>query len=269
VAHADLAGLAVHDANDLRVGRVYGVLTEMETGLIRFLDVHIDGTPRHVLVPVGHARIEEVLELDQKRIRLRAATVEDLEKIPAYDGQGPTASLARTVAGAYGGLFRGARYYAHPAYDHRGLFVGDHPVVTEAEAEEGSTELEALSRSRYRIASGEPDIVGWSLYGLDGPAGTVRDLIIEPQASQVRYIDLELPEGEHRLLPIGYVELDDARKAVLAPGLTPADISMLPAFEGLPLSRLQETALLAAIERALDARNPFLRVDFSGREMVA
>ena len=268
VAHADLAGLAVHDSNNLRVGHVYGVLTEAETGLVRFLEVEIDGSARHVLIPVGHARLEDVL--DQKRIRLRAATVEDLEAIPAYAGEHATAELARTVAGAFGRLFRGGRYYAHPAYDHRGLYAGEHAIVRAGEAHPGPTQLERLNASDdYKIAAGEPDIRGWTVLGMDEPAGPVYDLIIDPEAEQVRYVDVALKTGAHALLPIGYLELDRAQKTVLAPGLTAVDIAVLPSFEGLPLTRAQEIMILNEIERALDARNPFLRVDFSGREMVA
>jgi hypothetical protein len=267
VAHTDLAGLTVHDAYDLRVGHVFGVLTEAETGLIRFLDVQIDGSPRHVLIPVGHARLEEVL--GQRRIRLRAATVEDLENVPAYAGEPATREVARTVAGAYGRMFRGARYYAHPAYDHRGLYAGEHPVVSADEVQPAHGTLERLSESDFRVVTGEPDIIGWTLAAGGEPSGAVQDLIIDPEATQVRYIDVELPEGGHRLLPIGYVELDDARKSVVAAGLSAADIRALPGFEGLPLSRVQEIELLDAIERALDARNPFLRVDFSGHQMIA
>jgi hypothetical protein len=268
VAHADLAGLAVHDSNNLRVGHVYGVLTQAETGLVRFLDVEIDGSARHVLIPVGHARLEEVL--GQKRIRLRAATVEDLEAIPAYAGEHPTVDLARTVAGAFGRLFRGGRYYAHPAYDHRGLYAGEHAIVSAGEARPGPAQLERLSDSEdYKIAAGEPDIRGWNMLAMEEPAGVVHDLIIDPEAEQVRYVVVELKNGAHALLPIGYLELDRTEKIVLAPGLSAADIEVLPPFEELPLTRAQEIMILNEIERALDARNPFLRVDFSGREMIA
>src|SRR5687768_3262590 len=51
-AQQDLHGLAVHDADDLLTGHVFGLLCESDTGLIRFLDVELDGKNRHVLVPV-------------------------------------------------------------------------------------------------------------------------------------------------------------------------------------------------------------------------
>jgi hypothetical protein len=243
-------------------------LTEASSGLIRFLDVQIDGTARHVLVPVGHARLE--LVLGQRRIRLRAAGIQDLENVPAYGGEVASAELARTVATAHSRLFRGARYYAHPAYDHRGLYAGVHPIVRAEDAPAGELALQRLTESGdFRLAEGEADIRGWPLLPADAPCGRIRDLIIDGAQEQVRYVELELEDSSARLLPIGYLELDRERRQVLAPGLAAADIEALPAFAGLPLTRALELALLTELERALDARNPFLRVDFSGREIVA
>src|SRR5262245_38673166 len=161
VAHEDLAGLAVHDVNDLRVGHVFGVLTEAATGLVRFLDVEVDGRSRHVLIPVGHARLEYVL--GQRRIRLRAASVEDLEDVPSYQGERASLDLARSMATLYGRLFRGARYYAHPAYDHRGLYAGDHPIVKEEELPPAALDLLRLGDAKeFRVAPGESDVRGWA-----------------------------------------------------------------------------------------------------------
>src|SRR5687767_14664852 len=113
---SDLSGLAVHDAEDLLSGHVTGVLIEADAGLIRFIDVQLESDGRHVLVPVGHARLEHFL--DQTRIRLRAATLHDLEHVPAYDtGTELTSGYVHDLAVAYGRFFRGYFYYAHPAYE--------------------------------------------------------------------------------------------------------------------------------------------------------
>jgi hypothetical protein len=68
-------------------------------------------------------------------------------------------------------------------------------------------------------------------------------------------------------VPIGYVELNRHEKQVIVPGLTAGDIAALPELRQATPSRNEEEELLATIERALDARNPFLRVDFSHRQM--
>ena len=270
VPHDDLAGIAVHDSAGLLTGHIFGVLTEADSGLVRFLDVEIDGKARHVLIPVGHARLEEVL--GQKRIRLRAATLDDLEKVPSYHGEPASADLARGLALAYGRMFRGDRYYAHPAFDHERLFAGEHPIVRESDPSElAPVELERLNDSKhYRIAEGETDIRGWPVIDArSAVAGQATDLLIDVKAEMVRYVVVELPGNGNRLLPIGYVDLDRVARHVLVLGLTESDLRALPAFDDLPLTRASEDHLLDQIERALDARNPFLRVDFSGREMVA
>jgi hypothetical protein len=267
--YRDLAGLPVHDADDLRAGRVFGVLSDADVGLVRFLDIELEGDGRHVLVPVGHTRVEE--GLDQCRLRLRAARLDDLRKIPAYDPDLPwnTVSYARELAALHGRFFRGDRYYAHPAYDHRGLYAGAHPIVVR-DSIPPLTPLLSLDHSDYTVARNEPDVRGWPLIDANGESmGRVADLIFDPDAQHVRYIALKLEDESRRLLPIGYLQVDAGRAQLVMPGLTRADVSSLPKFTDELPTRSEESAVLEQIERALDARNPFLRVDYSDRQAVA
>src|SRR5688572_26786961 len=154
---SDLKGLAVHDAEDLLTGHVYAILTETETGLIRYLDVELDGKHRHVLVPVGHARLEQS-PTGEGRIRLRAATHHDLESVPPFtaEAQWDAPDLARDLLAAHGRVFRGDRYYAHPAFNHRSLYAGEHPIVPASEAgPQTLDELQLLTESKeFRLSSG-------------------------------------------------------------------------------------------------------------------
>lgn len=53
--------------------------------------------------------------------------------------------------------------------------------------------LERLSDADYEIAPGEPDVRGWRVVlGRDEAVGEVDDLIIDPAASKVRYLDVDL-----------------------------------------------------------------------------
>ena len=79
---ADLAGLSTSDVEDRPVGELFGSLAEEGTGLIRYLDVAVREGDRHVLVPIGHARIDR--EAVPPRVRLRAATFEDLMSVPPF-----------------------------------------------------------------------------------------------------------------------------------------------------------------------------------------
>lgn len=262
----DLQGLAVYDSEDLPVGSVFGVLTEAPTGLVRFLDIEIDHAARHVVVPVGHARILE--KFGKPRVQLRAATLDDLEVVPSYEQQNlwEDSEYRNNVVGAFGRLFRGDRYYAHPAYDHSGLYAGGHPIVRTAAESSASTGVSRLSQHPdLKIADGYPDVRGWRVDAAEGePAGIVTDLLVDPDALAVRYLVVSRADQTNTLIPIGYVELDEAQRCVSINGVTAEDIEALPAWDGTVLTRADEDLIRQMLDTALDARNPFYRVEFQG-----
>ena len=222
-----------------------------------------------MLVPVGHTRVEE--GLDRRRLRLRAARLDDLRRIPTFDPDVPwnTASYARELAALHGRFFRGDRYYAHPAYDHRGLYAGAHPIVLRDTAPPVAPLL-SLEHSDFIVARNEPDVRGWNVIDANRESmGQVCDLIFDPNAERVRYAVVRLEGDSQRLLPIGYLQIDAARQQLLMPGLTSVDVRSLREFTDELPTRSEESAVLDQIERALDARNPFLRVEFSDRQAVA
>ncbi len=235
----DLEGLRVADAGGRPIGRLVGSLAEADTGLIRYLDLSLNGEPRHVLIPIGHTRIRKA---DHKpEVRLRAVVLDDLQRVPTYDPASPAIDdgYERALITAYGRSFYGDRYYAHPAFDHSGLFAGEHPIVPArepiaAQARPPSEPTLALfsKQSDYRIASGEPDIIGWPLMtDADLPSGTVIDLVVDLDAELVRYVVVDVTD--HRgpvLLPIGFLQLDARSASVYAPGLRHDDLATLPRF---------------------------------------
>ncbi|MBW3554346.1 MAG: PRC-barrel domain-containing protein [Gemmatimonadetes bacterium] len=267
----DLAGLSTTDVEDRPVGELFGALAEEGTGLIRYLDVSLPRAQRHVLVPIGHARVDR--ESVPPRVRLRAATFEDLMAVPAFVPQDTEVDRAYQdeVMRAHGQLFYGSRYYAHPAYDHRGLYAGDHPVagadeaVVEAPAEE--PRLRPLAElTGFRVAGEENDIRGWTLVDRRGDeAGEVRELLVDVPAKQVRYVVVWLPEPERGApLPVGYLEIDGQAGQVVTPALTREDIRLLPAYEP-PLTRASENRIHAALEGRLTGDRYYNRPDFRPR----
>lgn len=153
----DLAGLPVEDAGGLPIGRLYGALAEAETGLLRYMDLSLDALDRHVLVPIGHARVHR--QDGGTRVRLRAALLEELQQVPPFPAEaaGLADPFERALLEAYGRTFHGERYYAHPAFDHRGLYAGEHPVVPDTEDAAVSAEPVPLSQATgWRVAAGEP-----------------------------------------------------------------------------------------------------------------
>ena len=74
----DLDELPVYDAEGVPVGSTFGVLSEADTGLVRYFDISLEERRRHVLVPVGHARLEQ--HLGRLRIRLINLGINPLKK---------------------------------------------------------------------------------------------------------------------------------------------------------------------------------------------
>lgn len=261
-ASRDLQGLPVYDAAEVPIGQTFGVLTEADSGLVRFFDVSIEGRERHVLIPVGHARLE--LHLDKQRVRLRAATVAELEKIPAYEPHIAWHDdvYQNKLLTAFGRLFEGQRYYAHPAYDHSGLYAGAHPLLRDPLSPASPEGLHRLSRrAEFRVADGEPDIRGWMLRGEDNaPLGVITDLIIDPSSEHVRYVVLRR-DADHKetLLPIGYVELGE--NCVRAP-IDGTDAMALLPFTGDELDRTTEAELRTVLDSLLSGSRRYLRPDF-------
>jgi hypothetical protein len=270
----DLSGIAVEDASGVPVGELFGALVEADTGLVRYLDLDLARTDRHVLVPIGHARVREH-ERDGTRFRLRAALVEDLEQIPPFpaDVRKVDDPFERELLEAYGRTFHGERYYAHPAYDHTGVFTGERPVRgadakpaghDAGHATDGSPPLRRLAYlPGWRVAQGEQDVRRWAVRLEDGTGFRARDLMVDTDAEKVRYVVVTSDDGNvSRLLPIGFLQVDAARQQVHAPGLTRDDLVALPPYDGGGLSREQEDRLCRTLRQRLRGRRRYALPDF-------
>lgn len=262
-ASKDLENLPVYDAEQVPIGATFGVLCEADTGLVRYFDVSIEGRKRHVLVPVGHARLE--MNLGRFRLRLRTATVDELERIPAYEPH--TAwhedRFQDELLTAYGRLFEGQRYYAHPAYDHSGLYAGGHPLLREPLDTPSPSGLRRLSAARdFRISDSQTDVRGWSLIGNSGTRiGRVIDLIIDTDEEEVRYVLVQREiDAVYTALPVGYVELGDETVRVK---LSEKDLQALPEVAGETFERPAEAELRAVLESVLSGPRRYERVEFA------
>lgn len=266
----DLAGTPVEDVEGHYTGTVFGALAEEETGLIRYLDLHLEGKDRHVLVPFGHARLEQ--ERGRPLVHLRAATRDDLEKIPPYEPgrQEVDGPYQHAVLAAHGRVYHGERYYAHPAFDHDGLYAGEHPIVREPAAPRSAAPLERLSDlPGYQVASGEPDIRGWPLRDANGErAGTIDDLIVDAEYGKVRYVLLSLDDDDGAVLvPVGYLRIREDAEEVLSPPLSTDDLRALPRYKLGAVTREDEDEIRKILEDRLSGKRHYRRADFNGADV--
>ncbi|HUE77287.1 MAG TPA: hypothetical protein VMM83_05040 [Longimicrobiales bacterium] len=263
ISSGDLAGLSTTDVEDRPVGSLFGSLAEVETGLIRYLDISLHGGSRHVLVPIGHARIDR--DAVPPRVRLRAATYEDLMQIPTFEGNGTTVDrdYQDRLMDAHGRLFYGSRYYAHPAYDHRGLQAGDRTLTGPSEAAPAPALRPLGELKEFQVSDPRKDIRGWGVVDRRGEhVAEVIELLADVVARQVRYVVLALDEPKRQAaLPVGYVEIDGEAREVLTPTLTRDDLRLLPPYQA-PITRQDENRILATLEGRLTGERYYHRPDF-------
>lgn len=111
----------------------------------------------------------------------------------------------------------------------------------------------------FEVADDNPDVRGWAVRGSDGRAlGSVHELIVEPDALKVRYLDVKLdagfqrgPHENHILLPIGVAALDVDDDNVFVPALNAETVLQYPSYSEIQITRDYEEAMLRAL--GLDA----------------
>lgn len=109
--------------------------------------------------------------------------------------------------------------------------------------------LVPLSKSNWDISKGNVDVRGWDVRTIGGrQLGTVRDLLIDKDASEVVMLDVDVP-GEDRnvFIPIRAVQIDRTTRVVLM------DSADFPAIERA------ETRADVAHERAVADETPRAR----------
>lgn len=129
----------------------------------------------------------------------------------------------------------------------------------------------------YKVASDDPDVRGWNVFGRDGRGiGEVDDLLVDTVAMRVRYLDVELDrdlataapvvpgmagavtpaapgtaaaEAGHVLVPIGMARLDEDHDRIHLDGFDAQDVAVLPAYDHKAFSREYETGLRRRFDR--------------------
>jgi hypothetical protein len=132
--------------------------------------------------------------------------------------------------------------------------------------QEITTQLEELHGSGFEIKDGQPNITGWDIMTRSGKkAGTVDDLLFDPEVGKVRYIiadldknELDLDDDRRVLIPIGIAELYTKSKKRRAP-LDPAIHAYDPAEHGnivfIPTVSAQQLDALPLYEKGRLSRH--------------
>ena len=91
----------------------------------------------------------------------------------------------------------------------------------------------------FKVASDDPDVRGWDVKTSDGRAiGEVQELIVDPAAQKVRYLDVELDrtgfdlQNSRRVsIPIESAQIDRDDHAVRLSGLSRGAVAAMPASD--------------------------------------
>jgi sporulation protein YlmC with PRC-barrel domain len=116
----------------------------------------------------------------------------------------------------------------------------------------------------YEVADRDPDVRGWLVYSAEGiKFGKIVELIVDPDAMKVRYLDIEVDEGvegvtdERRLLvPIGVASVDEKDDKVFIRTIQTVSLLKTPPYKGGVVTRDYEDTLRRSFlnekERPLD-----------------
>lgn len=233
----DFIGQDVLDPTGHKVGTVGDLLLDRRTGMIRFLELNLGLLRRkQVLVPV------RALEWGAGEAFVSSSWTKDqVHALPTYD---PARPLTDAV------LQEMAR--AHPRF-----YGAGEPLPPEVGGVR-ATVLPLSEAKDFKLADGEPDLRGWSVFGADGErVGTVAGMLVDPAAMQIRYLDVDLADDlfllnddRHVLLPLEYVELKERGQDVWVQRLSAAEVARLPAYVGGAVDAAAEQA----VEQAFTGR---------------
>jgi hypothetical protein len=97
----------------------------------------------------------------------------------------------------------------------------DPEVLNATSSDQSAAEREKLvplsTLESWTVSDGEPDIRGWELRTVSGrQLGCVSDLLIDEQAGEVVFIDVDLSGSDrHTFVPARVVQIDRTRRVVL------------------------------------------------------
>jgi hypothetical protein len=108
----------------------------------------------------------------------------------------------------------------------------------------------------YKVASGDPDVRGWTIVDRDNREfGTIDELIVDPNQEKARYLDV-VPSREraaggedHLLIPIGVARIDDSDNRVIVREINSELLNSYPPHRGDAITRDYEYEIVERFNR--------------------
>lgn len=230
------------------LGDVHDMLLD-PAGRPRYLDVEVGLFRKHVLLPIGQARLDR----DSRVVWVPGLTGERFEHIPEYrhDLRELDRGEEATLMAAYAGAYSGEDTHLRPPW--AGALYGPSVLEARVRAEAPPRFARLSGLDDFRIAEGNADPRRWAVHGADDRAiGQVEDLLVDTRALKARYVvcevdehalDLE-PQRRRVLVPVGFVRLDPARRVALVDRITARAVAEMPLYTGQELTRELEHDVL-------------------------
>lgn len=222
----DFIGRDVLDSKGSKIGSVGDLLIDRRNGRLRFLDLDMGLIRKqHVLIPVDE------MEWGRDTFVLGRWTSDDIKNLPAYDKDRPlTSDVLEEMERSH------PRFYGPGDVDPPPA-PGEARVVPMKQAKD------------FKLSKGAPDLRGWNVFGADGErVGMVSELLVDPKAMKIRYLDVDLlddlfllEDDRHVLVPLEMVELKERGEDVWIHRLRAEEVARLPAYTGGPLGPTIET----------------------------
>jgi sporulation protein YlmC with PRC-barrel domain len=241
----DYVGWDVVDRAGEKVGSIADFLID-RTGRIRYVQVDHGLPRRSFLLPVHQ------LEWGEKNFVIGRWTRDQVRGLPPYD---PDTALSAPVL---------------EEMDRSYPWFYDREMERSELAQTGEARIVPLSDAKsFKLGSGAPNPRGWNVFGSDGERiGTVHQLLVDPAAMTVRYLDVDmlddlflLKDDRHVLVPLEHVDLKERGNDVWLRGLTAREAAHLPAYAGGPVASWLEHAVDSRFGTAPaeDVREPVVR----------
>lgn len=210
----DFVGWDVVDRAGEKIGAVSDLLLD-RSGRVRFMDVEYGLPRRHVLLPENH------LQWGDHNFVAGGWSRDEMRALPTYDPERPLdGAVLEELDRAFPWMYR-------PGFE-RDQAPDDSRVVPLSEAK------------GFKLEPGAPDLRSWNVFGSDGErVGVVSQLLVDPAAMKVRYVDVDvledlfaLRDDRHVLVPLEVVDLKERGNDAWVRRLTAREVARLPAYTG-------------------------------------